>query len=162
VLSRPLVRRLVLLPAVFAVTFAGAFAANPVWARSVGLDVWNASALAREHQEAIEQQRELNVVAAAIYQRIEAKEAIVRELVAGRMTLADATARFKALNAMDQDALRVIRETFPGSSDEEKTARNVIEYTLGRADAPAARARLDRRLKAEFQALFTAPPPAAD
>jgi hypothetical protein len=150
-----MVRRLLLLPAGFAVIVAVAFAANPAWARSAGLDVWNASALAREHQAALEYQRELEDMDKDICRRIGAKEMVVGDVIAGRTTLAGATARFMTLNEQPE-YLKMIRETYSGSSDEEKMARNVIHYCVGRVKNPVACEQLRRRLGAELQALVHA------
>jgi hypothetical protein len=103
----------------------------------------------------------LTVVDDVIRQRIEAKEAVVRELIAGRVTLPEATARFMALNQSHPEYLRMIRENYPGSSDEEKTARNVIDYSLGRTDDRGERDRLGRRLNAELRTLVNGQTPAA-
>jgi hypothetical protein len=161
-LNRPTVRRLLFVPAVLAGVVAVAFAANPAWARSAGLDVWNAAELAREKEEVIEQGRELAAVDDEICRRIAVKEAVVRDVIDGRTTLADATAQFMALNEPYPANLRMIRETYPGSTDEEKTARNVICYTLGRVDDPDERDWVAHRLQEELQAVIAGRVPAAE
>ena len=151
---RSLVCRLMLGPAVVAAVVGVVFAASPAWARSVGLDVWNASDLARQEREAIELRDDLEATDAEICHRIEAKEAVVDALAAGRITLAQATARFTALNRAQPQYLEMIRDTFPGSTDDERMARNVITYVLLRAEDPAAYDRLTSRLDAELQAML--------
>ena len=158
----PMVRRLIAVPVVLAGAVAVAFAANPAWARSAGLDVWNVSELSRQKEELAERHEELTAVDTDICRRIGAKEAVVRELIAGRTDLARATAEFVALNQPNPEYMRVIRETFPGSSDEEKMARNVIAYTLPRVENPGARARLARQLETELRALVNGQAPAAE
>ena len=153
-LSRSLVRRLLLVPVLVAAGLGGVFAASPAWARSVGLDVWNVSALARQQREAVERRAELTAAQAEISQRIGLKEAVVGELVAGRTTLADATAEFLALNESHPEYVAMIRDSYPGSTDEERTARNVIGYAVMRADNPVEYDRLSRRLDAELQAML--------
>lgn len=161
-LCRPMVRRLMLIPPVIATVVVGAFAANPAWARAAGLDVWNASELARQHREAVERHQELGAVDAEICRRIGIKESIATSVADGEMTLADATAQFHALNRARPEYMQVIRDNFPGATDEESTARNVIDYTLGRVTDPTERDRLDRRLHAELRTLLRSPAVAAE
>jgi hypothetical protein len=154
VLSRPMVRRLLLLHAVIATALVGAFAASPAWARSVGLDVWNASELEREKRAAVERRSELEAADAEICRRIGAKEEVAEGLITGSISLAEATDRFLALNRPYPEYVNMIRETFPGSTDEEKTARNVIAYCLLRANSPAEQEQLAQRFEAQFRAMF--------
>jgi hypothetical protein len=62
----------------------------------------------------------------AIFTRAEARQQVIDELIAGRMTLKQAVARFGELNAMEPEQMTVVRETFPGDSDEERLCRQVL------------------------------------
>ena len=86
----------------------------------------------------------------------EAKQALVNDLIAGRTTLAEVTAQFMLLNHDRQAAMDVIRRKFPGATDEEKTARNVIAFvdvTLSLGSA-IDRAVVRTRLAAELAAML--------
>jgi N-acetylmuramic acid 6-phosphate (MurNAc-6-P) etherase len=71
---------------------------------------------------------ELDEVDRDIRQRIELKEMLVAELLAGCTSLATVTAQFLVLNQERARDMVVIRRQFSGASDTEKTARNVIGY----------------------------------
>lgn len=152
--SRSLICRVLLVPALVVLGIGGAFAASPAWARSVGLDVWNASELAEQEQEAVERKAELAAEDAEICQRIGLKEAVIDDLVAGRTTLAEATARFTDLNQSQPNYMTMIHLGYPGSTDEEKMARNVMGYALARAEEPAECERLAHRLDAELRTML--------
>ena len=67
---------------------------------------------------------------------------------------AEVTSQFVTLNQAYPEYLRVIRTHYPGAKDEEKTARNVIEYTLPRVPDPSRRHALVRRLHAELRSMI--------
>lgn len=140
--------------AVFAVAFA-ALACHPTLARSFGADVWNVPALEAQLRDATDEGARLRTEDDAVLNRIAMKEAIVRELLAGRATLAEATDRFLALNAARPATLEAVRITHAGATDREKTARNVISFALGRAPA-AARGAISQRLEDELRQLIAA------
>jgi len=154
VLKRPLVRCLLLTLAVLALSVGAASALSPGWVRSAGLDVWNVRQLEKVANEAAEQGRQLDEEDAEIRHRIRAKEVLVAELVAGRTTLAVVTSQFRALNEPYPEYQRMIRTHFPGATDEEKMARNVIAYTLPRVPDPSRRHALVRRLDSELHSML--------
>ena len=82
-----------------------------------------------------------------------AKDNVVAEVIAGRLTLVQAAALFSAAEAdLPADALRVRLETIPGATDPERHCRKVIchvEYAL--ADEPSERQSLVNRLTAELE-----------
>ena len=98
--------------------------------------------------------------AVLVCRRIEVKESIAWDLVAGRTTLADATARFMLLNEPYPYYLQMIRDTYPGSTDQERTARNVMDYTLGRVTDRRERERLAGRFEGELRTMIGSPAPA--
>lgn len=133
---------------------AAVLAGHPTLARSVGMDVWNVPELQQQLDNASGESHRLSTEDDIVLQRIAKKETIVKELIAGRATLADATARFGELNAARPLALETVRDAYPGATDQEKTARNVIAYALGRTPV-ADRGALSRRLEAELQQMTT-------
>jgi hypothetical protein len=108
---------------------------------------------------------ELSAVNHALAARLEAvavrtamKDDLVQQLVNGRLSLAAAAGQFLDLNSQSPDCLSVMRAHFPGRTDTESAARNVIEYARHRTPAGRAEQVADR-LAAEFRAMY---PHAAD
>jgi hypothetical protein len=125
-------------------------AANPKWARSVGLDVWNFSRLEQEAEEARAESLDLIVTDGEVQQRIAVKEALISDLIEGRTTLAEVTDRFAAMNKAYPEYVAVIRANFAGRTDRERTARNVIAYARCRIANETERVRVLGRLEAEL------------
>jgi hypothetical protein len=96
---------------------------------------------------------ELDAKQDAVMGRIAYKEALISRLVAGRATLDEVTAEFLRLNR-DTMALDMIRFQYPGSSDEEKTARNVLEYVRLQRLPADQDGRVTARLRQEFERRF--------
>lgn len=141
-----------------AAVLAGAFAVlacHPTLARSLGADVWNVPSLNAQFRAASDESERLNAEDDTVLSRISRKEAVVRELLEGRATLAEATDRFIQMNAARPQAMEAVRFNYPGTTDREKTAHNVIYFALGRTPA-ADREALSRRLEAELHELSAA------
>jgi hypothetical protein len=89
-------------------------------------------------------------------QRIDAKWKVVRRLLAGELTLLEAAARFRDLNAEPADC--PCRESYlwPNTSPEERQCRQVIAWgrALGRDDRSGATGAVVDRLEAELAALL--------
>lgn len=90
--------------------------------------------------------------------RIAYKDSLVRELIAGRATLAQVSDEFLRLNEEEPVALKVVRDRYPGSGDEEKSANNVIGYVRQLRLPADEEARLFDRLGREFAGRFGHPP----
>jgi hypothetical protein len=157
----PALRRAVIIPAALtglALTVVVTARIDPDWVREAGLDVWNQPARGREAKEVAATTRRLERELDMIRHRIEIKERLVAALIEGRATLAEVAAQFLALD-QDQEAwMLMLRAKFPGGTDEEKIARNVIQYTLAKLADPFAKERVAWRLRTEFRVMF----PAAD
>ena len=80
---------------------------------------------ARQRQEWLRRRVE------AIVQRNESREAVMRELLAGRLTLLQAARRFKDLNETPVTCQNDYRSRFPGRSDGEKVCRQVLQWLEG-------------------------------
>jgi hypothetical protein len=135
----------------------GLLSAHPTWARSLGLDVWNAPALEAELRAGEDMGRRLSEQDEGVRRRIVVKDAIVGELIAGRVTLARATERFAALNAGQPEYMEAIRASFPGETDHEKCARNVIAFARMRVP-PDQRDAVEARLEAQLHEMTGALP----
>jgi hypothetical protein len=104
-----------------------------------------------------EEAAEMDDVRDVIRSRTALRRALVDDLIAGRVTLAEATGRFLAFNRGDPAYMSAIRSDHPGRTDEESQARNVLANVLVALDDPADRARLRERLGAELREMFSAP-----
>jgi hypothetical protein len=107
---------------------AGVSVAHPSWPSDLGLDFWNVPSLKERINHDIHLAAHLEAHDVRILQRIAAKEEIVDDLIGGRISLLDAAAQFRALNAGRRDYLAVIRTTYPGRTDDERMCRNVISF----------------------------------
>jgi hypothetical protein len=91
-----------------------------------------------------------------IRQRLLHKKELAREVIAGRLTLLQAAARFRDL---DRQPPRFYWSAFqvgyPGATDEERHCREVIRYVrMGLLDQPAKRTDLADHLETELQDLL--------
>jgi hypothetical protein len=130
-------------------------AVHPTLARALGVDVWNAPALEADLRAAAEESARLDADDATVRRRIEIKEALVAELIDGRASLSAVTERFLELDGPREAYMVSVRERFPGATDSEKMARNVIAYTLPRA-TDDARAALAARFDADLRRYLAA------
>ena len=129
---------------------------HPTWAATLGLDVWNMPALEAQVRTSTEEGHRLDAEDEYVRRRIDLKDTIVHDLLAEKVTLAEATDRFAELNARCPRTEAAVREYFPGATDREKTARNVISFAVTRA-APQERASVASRLETELQQMLAAP-----
>ena len=86
--------------------------------------------------------------------RISLKDALVTELIAGRLTLREVTQRFAELNQELPECVRSIESRYPHLSGEELTAVNVLEYTEVVVTELACRDAVLCRLQAEFERTY--------
>lgn len=119
-----------LLVAVVGCAVLGVLVGHPTLARSLGVDVWNALVYEEQLRECRNQRVELDAETDDLLRRITLKRAMIAELVAGRTTLDDVTERFPELSSTHPQSLKSLRESYPGATDREKTARKVISYAL--------------------------------
>jgi hypothetical protein len=133
----------------------GAVAANPTWAAALGIDVWNLPALRERLETDAERSRSFDHQSAEIRRRIDLKDQLVADLIAGRNTLADVTQEFLALNRDQPGYATTLQASFPGQTDEERTARNVLFYVSQRVGhlPPDRRAEVTARLDGELARL---------
>ena len=136
---------------------AGVLFVHPTWAQALGVDVWNVPALEKKVRASADERDWLSNEDGEVLHRIAIKESIITELIQERTTLAEATERFLALNAAHPNYLEALRNSFPGATDYEKYARNVISFAVPRV-APHERDALSSRLEAELQQMLAAGP----
>jgi hypothetical protein len=138
------------------VVAAAAVAANPSWPASLGLDVWNLPALQEQITDEAGKARDLDRKETEVLRRMELKDRLVADLIAGRATLAEVTPQFLDLNRDRPGYVTAIRITYPGRTDEERTARTVLQYAERQLAQlpPPGRAAITARLGDEFADLF--------
>jgi hypothetical protein len=133
-------------------SLAAALALFPGLAAAVGLDLWNVPAALDALGRGAEQRRRLDEAMRAVQVRTALKAETAEDLVAGRLTLPEAAARFRRLDAGTPEEYRHgWRLLAQGTSDDERYCRQVIAHVgmlvLGRDDAADVLAGLNKQLE---------------
>lgn len=135
----------------------------PGWLTAAGLDVWNAPALRTQVAANLREQARLDGEIADVQSQIRGKERLVEELIAGRISLTAATDQFEAMLAAQPRTSNGLRHLYPdATSERERVARHVIDYTRSRLTDPTERDRLGARMTSELSLLFPARAAGAD
>jgi hypothetical protein len=144
--------RLLVAPALLVALAAGLFCLAPQAFRPLGLDFGDLPALHRRLDESRRRGEELERRRKAVLRRIAAKERVVAELVAGRLTLRQATARFRDLKGELHDVPPPPGLAWGGSAGEWH-CREVMGWADGwlAEHAPARAAAVAARLEAELR-----------
>ncbi len=100
---------------------------QPEWAHDLGLDPWIEAALPPELRSDPEQERDFEQRDQALKKRIAVKEACIQELIAGRITLFEAAARFRRAN--EEYPVVPDFQDFVSESPEERLCQQVIQWT---------------------------------
>jgi hypothetical protein len=84
------------------------------------------------------------------------KQALARAVIAGRLPWPKAAARFRDLNVQPPAfPWEAFRQTYPGDSDDERHAREVIQFVRQEVQLrPGADRAVPERLEAELQGLL--------
>jgi hypothetical protein len=129
---------------------------RPAWAVQAGLDWWNLPELCEQVRRGEEKLAAQEPRGRAMVERFRARGAVTEELRAGRLTLVQAAARFRNLNAYPPDSVPDLRHYVPGATDEERLCRQVIFWAEGSDPAMplAARKWTRRQLEAELDRLL--------
>ncbi|MFO0797679.1 MAG: hypothetical protein U0804_09375 [Gemmataceae bacterium] len=133
----------------------------PGWLAAAGLDAWNVPAVRSQMAANLRTQARLDGEIADLQGQIRSKDRLVDELIAGRLSLADATDQFEGMLAMQPRTAHGLRQMYPDvASDRERVARHVMDYTRSRLADAAERDRLGARMAAEMTLLFPRTRPA--
>src|SRR5436190_6857272 len=120
--------RVLSLALVLGLVGAGASYSCVSWNSDLGLDFWNAPAL----KDDLDQQQRLRLALdlrdVVVLNRIAVKQEIVQAVVAGRLSLLEAAARFHKLNTGEAKLMTDLRREYPSASDDECMCHNVIAY----------------------------------
>jgi len=132
-----------------------ALAAHSELGATLAIDMVQTPGLRDEIKEDAEFREILEVVNREIQRRIAIKEALIAELIAGRVTLAATTEQFLTMNQDRPEYMMIIRASYPGRTDYEKSAYNVISYAEGELQQlpPEAQEKIRARFAAELRDL---------
>ena len=97
---------------------------------------------------------ELQDRGAVILRRIAYKEQLVAGLLERRYSLHEVAREFALVVAEDEVNLMILRQTYAGSTDEVRAARNVIDYTRTQPMPDYQASLVTARLQAEFRQLY--------
>ena len=106
----------------------------------------------------------MELASASVRQRMDYKEDLIRQLIAGRLTLQQVSEEFLRVNRQMEmpEVMNQIRLRYAGSGDEEKIARNVLEFVETRWQPGADVGEVRERLHREFADRFGHRPDTAD
>ena len=90
----------------------------------------------------------------AIGVRIQIKDGLIEELVAGRTSLAEVANQFEILNQDVRECRIVFQSRYPGMSPEQQAAQNVIDFVRAREMSACERADVLGRLRDEFRQMY--------
>ena len=132
----------------------GFIASNTTWAEDLGLDVWNVSDLQDRVAAAESMDVELDRRNATVIRRLDYRHETVEDLLAGRITGPEAHARFVDANRSHPRATEFLRDRWPGRTDEERSARQLVMFVKVAHHPRSAEiaAELDRELVARLAA----------
>jgi hypothetical protein len=107
----------------------GAFALFPAAVGDAGLDLTEWFRCQRILDSETQRGEEISRRQGEAIQRHHAKNAAARELIAGRLTLAEATSRFADLPGPPPHMVELMRQCYGGVTAEESMCRHVIEWS---------------------------------
>lgn len=97
----------------------------------------------------------LQAQAMAVNNRIQIKDALIDELILGHTSLAEVTMRFKVLNSETSSTQTILEMRYPDLTDEERAARNVLDFVALRELPYEEHNAVMARLQSEFQHQFS-------
>jgi hypothetical protein len=127
------------------------------WTSRAGLDFWNIPQLEAEIAACEEKSKRMDAENEALTVRIQIKDVLVKELIAGRVSLASVSDQFYTLNSDDPVVIDQLRRHFHIDDDRAVAALNVIAFADTYLDTEADAVRkpvIMKRLDDEFDRLF--------
>jgi hypothetical protein len=118
--------------AVVAACALGATSVWPTWANDLGLDVWNVPAMARQMENDKSHMADMEEADQAILRRMQVKDVIIGEVIAGRTGLLEAAVQFKALHSDDTCFHQMLSLYFEGRNPDERLCNCVREFVRQR------------------------------
>jgi hypothetical protein len=129
---------------------------RPAWAAHWNLDWWSLPELQENVRQGQQTRAAMEPRCDAAAARLAAKEQTTQELLAGRLTLVQAAARFRVLNASATGEARDLTLYLDGATDEERLCRQVIGWAKGARAirSPEAGEQTCQRLEEELAGLL--------
>jgi hypothetical protein len=144
--------RLVLCAGALVALWIGLTFAAADWLSAMGLDVWNLPELEQQLAQECQRDEALEGARVVLLRRIAQRRRVTQDLIAGRLTLLEATAEFRRLRRMTPDFLDRFHSLYPGATEEERVCRGLIAWVraelIVQPDQAEARA---ARFEAELQ-----------
>jgi hypothetical protein len=126
---------------------------RPAWAENTGLDWWNLPTLYQEmrdgEQGLIERQHRGDLVV----EWAASRGRVITDLRAGKVTLAQAAARFRALDTPLEGVIHRTEVNCPGTSNE-RLCRQIIGWASSAEGSADAREKMRKGLEAELRRLL--------
>lgn len=131
------------------------FATAPEATTELVYDLWYAPKYNKQLRKMKDIEAKMDEECRLVGSRIQAKEALVLEMMDGRRSLKDVCARFRHMSIGSPYSPVHLSMQFPHASEEEITARNVLGYTESRLRLfPGRETEIQERLEREFHEMF--------
>lgn len=136
------------------------WAADPVWARAAGLDVWNVGRLEDELRRYRADENRLQAEFEVHQHRFAVNDLLAQEVIDGRRPLAAAADLYWQLNQETPGFATSVRFYYRGPTLSAKVAQNLLlrAERQGRFE-PGRKAEVLARLRAEYAAAYGEPVP---
>lgn len=144
-------RRTLVPAALLGAALLAVFTLAPAWTQAAGLDVWNYSAVEREHAAEVERFEALTDEMDDLARRNAVKRGVICDLRAGRVDLAGAAAEFLRLEEARPRLLASLRAQFSDGPDLKRAARSVLIWARCRGGVPPAEM---TKFEAAYKALY--------
>jgi hypothetical protein len=113
-------------------TLAGLAQTRPAWMHDLGMDWWGLPELYRVIDSERERKQQIDAYGDVVQARYRAKQAVLEELLAGRMALVKAAALFRALDQTMPQGREHIDRFCVGMGEGERTCLEVLGHVRGR------------------------------
>src|SRR5438128_1397708 len=127
--------------------------ADPDWPADAGLDLWNVPSLRAQIDRWQRQGHELDDRLRATQRRLDFKNRVATEVLAGEMTLREAARAYRAANANNPQFVPQMRLVYLTGSEDELHARNVIGMIRGILERDRQQDEKVARFEKELQAM---------
>jgi hypothetical protein len=140
--------------ALLVVLILGAAHTQPTWLARHGLDWWNLAGVQQQLQDEQKRSATLSGILEVSIRRSATKAMVIRELIAGQVSVLEAAAWFRELNQAARDSYTEFDE-FTAPTDAENLYREILRWTeVELGDWPPSQAKpIWQRLQEEFEEL---------
>jgi len=142
---------------VLGVLMIGVGVAPASWTAKAGIDVWNIPKLEAEIAENERFSKVMDAESEVLTHRIQTKDILVKELLAGRVSFAAVTDQFQTLNSDDPEVIHQLKLHYHLQDDRTVSALNVLAFAgtyLESNENPATKPVVLKKLDDEFERLF--------